>query len=456
MADRKLSGSAVRMLRRLAILVGFLCIAVALLADLTGLTSGQGLFSRNRLTFLLIGIGFVLAGLLARKFIAGYKSFAVFLLNVIIALLLIDMVSLAIIKIWSPDELDLEHRRRFAELQDAGHAERMAWGRYEPYLVWKADTSVYFLEEIGPDGFRRTPGSISGPDSYQILFFGGSTVWGTGVSDSCTIPAYLLQMLSEEFEQPVDMKNLGQLGYVSTQELLELLFRIRDGDVPDLVIFLDGMNDVTAAYQSGIAGTHQNYPDIQQRLEQRNTPPPEGVSESLISSLLKSTNTYTLITLLTRRMEIQLQPETEILNYLTFGHDADSLADEIVAHCLRNYRLVEGLGEQWGFETAFFWQPTVWTGDKVLTEEEERFRSGGGEIVAIGTDEAWEPLIQTSYQIVAGRSDTITSVHNLAGIFDGIPDQVYTDFAGVHLTPQGNEYVAAAVFSSLLQAGQTP
>src|SRR5262249_6342036 len=48
--------------------------------------------------------------------------------------------------------------------------------------------------------------------------------------------------------------NVGQSGYVSTQEVIELSLQIRNGNIPDVAIFYDGINDTDAAFQHGVAG----------------------------------------------------------------------------------------------------------------------------------------------------------------------------------------------------------
>src|SRR5208337_1716624 len=48
--------------------------------------------------------------------------------------------------------------------------------------------------------------------------------------------------------------NMGQDGYVSTQEVLLLAEQIRRGNIPNLVIFFDGYNDTFAAEYNNAAG----------------------------------------------------------------------------------------------------------------------------------------------------------------------------------------------------------
>jgi hypothetical protein len=68
-----------------------------------------------------------------------------------------------------------------------------------------------------------------------------------GAPDWGTIPAYLQEELEERFNGAVCVVNYGEDGFASTQEVILLLIELQRGNVPDAVIFYDGVNDVTAA-----------------------------------------------------------------------------------------------------------------------------------------------------------------------------------------------------------------
>ncbi len=71
----------------------------------------------------------------------------------------------------------------------------------------------------------------------DIWIFGGSTVWGTGVRDHETIPAYLEKLTK------LSTLNLGESGYTSSQEL-NLYIKNVILHKPKIVFFYDGFNDV--------------------------------------------------------------------------------------------------------------------------------------------------------------------------------------------------------------------
>ena len=106
-----------------------------------------------------------------------------------------------------------------------------------------------------PKVFGSPLKAIFAPDAKTIFMFGGSTLWGTGSPDRNTIPSELQALLGPEY----DIYNFGETGYVSTQELNYLLHRLSLGDIPDTVIFYDGVNDGYAgAYSPSIPRDPQN------------------------------------------------------------------------------------------------------------------------------------------------------------------------------------------------------
>src|SRR5208283_92338 len=131
---------------------------------------------------------------------------------------------------------------------------RMDWHPYTYWLV--APLSGRYLN-IGTNGLRATLRDESRKANCRrrarIFMLGGSTIFGEGVRDGYTIPSQLQKILDES-GYCAEVTNFGQEGYVSSQELLFLQEQLRNGNVPDLVIFYDGINDSESALLQGEAG----------------------------------------------------------------------------------------------------------------------------------------------------------------------------------------------------------
>jgi hypothetical protein len=214
------------------------------------------------------------------------------------------------------------------------------------------------LMNVGPDQRRVTTGASSDPEAYEVFCFGGSTMIGWGVPDSLTIPSILQKDLAARLNVPVRVVNFGQQAYVNTQELIELMLQLRAGRRPDLVIFYDGINDAFAAYQSGIAGVHENLPDISRRFV---VPGEREAGQPVWKVLAERSNLFGLLRQLLAR-EPGREAETPIVQYSTMGVDADSLASDVAGVYEGNCGIVLSLSEQYGYRAAFYWQPVLGVG----------------------------------------------------------------------------------------------
>ncbi len=119
---------------------------------------------------------------------------------------------------------------------------------YEPWLMFKvADyTSTYvnvkeFERKSIPSEFINS----SSPDTINIYFFGGSTMYGWNLSDAETIPSQLLDIYRKKYPngKSVRIHNYGIPYYYSKQELMLFSKMVFEGKRPDIVVFLDGLND---------------------------------------------------------------------------------------------------------------------------------------------------------------------------------------------------------------------
>jgi hypothetical protein len=448
MDSTELSDRTIRTIRWVAASFGFLLLLVALLVDLLGLSAGSG-FSGNQVAFAVAGFVFVIAGILGRRFPRLYKGTAVLFLNVIIVLILLEFMSLVIVKLVDNDRFSDRARK----LEEGGTDildRTVLTSTYVPWVIWRS-TPSYPGDPVtvGEDGYRLTPGASEAPDAYRVFTFGGSAMWGSGVADSCTIAAYLQRGLEELVDCPVSVSNMGQNAHTSTQEIIELMLQLRSGNVPDFVVFYDGFNDVWAAYESGIAGVHHSFDAISARIEGREDP---GGSSTLLQSLFRESNTWLLLTSLRDRGFLGTSDEPAVLRtYEMMGKDRDSLAGEVVSIYFQNCSLVEHLAQAYGFEFLIAWQPVIWCGDKHLTEHELGISNGTYDFYPAGRDSALIDLLEASYGFFDQSISDSLRYLSLAGIFDGVEETIYSDFSGVHVEPWANEMIAEELLVRLLE-----
>ena len=76
--------------------------------------------------------------------------------------------------------------------------------------------------------------------STNIFLFGGSTLFGYGVADHETIPAYFSELCDDQ----TNVYNMGAGFFYSTQERILFEELLKQGINIDIAIFLDGLNDL--------------------------------------------------------------------------------------------------------------------------------------------------------------------------------------------------------------------
>ena len=277
-------------------------------------------------------------------------------------------------------------------------------------------------------GLRYTPQfkTDSSPPALTIALLGGSTMWGTGSRDSGTIPSALARLIAADPDfPPARVVNMGETGYVSTQGLLALELELRKGNVPDVVILYDGVNDIFSAYQNGVAGLPQNEAH---RAAEFNLLKDGGRTRALgISDLWKRTLTAGVLDTL-RHLLAPTPPPPE---------PDPRLPAEILKLYKGNIEILEALSRQFGFAYLACWQPVVFS--KSDPSPYERRQSDLWHYV--------RPLFEETYRLV--EADPILRsnprFHNLAGILDGPP--AYLDFC--HVTEDANAVIAGAILGDL-------
>jgi len=313
-----------------------------------------------------------------------------------------------------------EYKREFEA------ARRLNWRSY-----------VYFRrapiegKEISVDsmGYRVTPQPTEpAVPVARVRLFGGSTMWGEPLRAAHTIPAEVARRL-----QPlagagarIDVTNAGEIGYVFTQEVLQLLLDLRAGIRPDLVVFYDGINDVAAAVQRGVAGEPQN--EFKRDAEFRLGRQLEAAgSESPLQRDVRTAGT--LARLLFARMAIVQWAQARNAGAPRVYVGADSLVASLVRVYEQNARLVEYLAAQYGFVPVYVWQPTLHVSEKQLNPYEQQLRT------AIESD-SFQVRVQQVHQRVPRLLDSV--MRNIApgrfvdasGSFKGDTQPVFVDRTG--------------------------
>jgi len=222
-------------------------------------------------------------------------------------------------------------------------------------------------------GHRVTPQpAIPAIPRARVYFLGGSTMWGTEQRDDHTIPAEAsrrLQALAGPGAR-IEVTNFGESGYVFTQDVLNLILQLRAGARPDVVVFYDGINDVFATVQAGVAGVPQNESkraaefDMGRALDR--TGFVRGPRRDLRAIALLTVAEFKQLALVDWLESMMPKPPAKPFI------PADSAARSTVKIYAEQARMVEALSQLYGFTAIYVWQPSFHGTQKQLTPYEER------------------------------------------------------------------------------------
>jgi lysophospholipase L1-like esterase len=231
--------------------------------------------------------------------------------------------------------------------------------RYEPWVQFRQPSVQGQFLNTDSQGRRATlaPAERKG-EPLRVYVFGGSTTFGYGVPDNHTIPSYMQRRLEERYPgRPFVVRNFGQPFYYSSQEQLTLLSLLKDGDIPDYAVFVDGGNDT-----SQLALRHDMprfTPALSRLWDLRNTRPPSTTSLSRLPMARLAEG-------ISRRLGMPdwSAPATDSNHFDPIKSDKHLSEDEIdhivkfiVTRYRSNMRVTAALCREFGARYLFVWQP---------------------------------------------------------------------------------------------------
>ncbi|MEO8198943.1 MAG: SGNH/GDSL hydrolase family protein [Gemmatimonadota bacterium] len=226
----------------------------------------------------------------------------------------------------------------------------------DPYRFHRlAPISTLFIH-VDSLGHRFTAWSAPRHDArLHVFLLGGSAMWGFTVRDSFTIPSLFAQALKQRGLNDVEVLNLAESGYNSTQEATTLLYEIAKGNTPDAAVFLDGYNDIATAFQWKQPGMVYDLQRTQQKVDLANA----GFWRQVAALSMQS------------RLIQRFSPGA-VVDDEGGGSTADKSAP-CPAVAEYYHRIAEenaAIGKGFGFEVFYFMQPMHYLTAKPLSKHE--------------------------------------------------------------------------------------
>jgi hypothetical protein len=303
---------------------------------------------------------------------------------------------------------------------------------WQPYVYWRSRPHSGSLVNVDEQGRRRTWSASPAGPSRKVFVLGGSSVWGVGARDDGTVPSHVARLLAQA-GVAAEVTNLGEIGWVGTQEVLALELELRRGNVPDLAVFVDGFNDAMVACRGCTAGVTMNEENRRHEFNLLSRPA-EMLRRGVAGLAARS--------VVARLAAAGAPAEPPRWGCLAPGGDwTPVLVDEAVAAYRANVRWARALAAEYGFEVRFYWQPAVWDRRSPTAFEADR-AADLGPLCPDVRRRIGDRLVRW------GEEPGGLAVASLASALDAAEGCVFLD--ACHVTERGNELIARRIVEDVL------
>ncbi len=299
----------------------------------------------------------------------------------------------------------------FQELQSLGT-------KYVSYVEWRRKAFKGKTITIsGPYRQRRTVGHTDATKP-SVYFFGGSTMWGTGADDAHTIPSQFAQLSGFRVE------NFGEVAYTSHQSLMLLIQVLQDGHRPNIVVFYDGVNEVTHKCRTELTPwSHAREHQISSALEER------GYGLQYVARPLVALAKYVSDALFTSAYRAG--------GWYNCNSDSTK-AQRIADNLIEDWAIARRLVESYSGKFIGVLQPVAFFSDTRLDHLE--------------LDNIQRKQYEAVYPLIKTKMTDQPGLYDFTDVLDN-PEYIYIDFC--HVSPNGNRYVAARILKSLNDSNAT-
>ena len=319
-------------------------------------------------------------------------------------------------------------------------------GPARPYFTVGLE-GIRYLNDWSDNGVRN----LLSQQHAQTFVCGGSSTCGDGVPDNSTVVARL-----NAIDEEKTYINFGIQAYDSIREVDKLVYLLRKGYRPGSVIFIDGLNEVTTFARSPYE-LHDS-PRAQGLILDRGQVPlvfGVPVKENRLLALAYSFPVSHLIyRFLNRDDDIDnvfirksanvhgLEDWLELMdfhyNWATLHKNRiDELADEIIHYYKENISFVRQLGETFGFDVYFIYQPIglLESSQEFLLQD---FYTSDYFAVYNGVDSRIREAISEGLLMMEDCSRAISE----AGVQGSYVD-------ATHYSPRGNDILASCILQTI-------
>ena len=279
-----------------------------------------------------------------------YSILAIGFLNAVLLLLLVNLVLYAVISVRKPPSPTQDYgSERIMQAYPGWRKEdvdlllRETWGddvgfEYDPFTGFRNKPFARKTKYVHIDsaGFRISKGQAAwppSPENFTVFVFGGSTTFGLGLPDDETIASYLQECGAVD-GKTIAVYNFGRTWYYSSQESILFQQLLKKGYIPQVAIFIDGLNEFNSW------GPDEPGNASQVRTFMAGGPTP-GPLDQL--PMVKAAHWLGSRTLPHRHMKLDYTDR--------------AVLESVVNRWLANKKITQAAAAVFGVRTVFVWQP---------------------------------------------------------------------------------------------------
>jgi hypothetical protein len=317
------------------------------------------------------------------------------------------------------------------------------WSRpavYEPFTQFKERPYEGKYVNVYEHGYRHTTNQGTwppNPENLNIFLFGGSTTFNYGVSDGETISSYLQQFLNEKSNKIVKIYNFGRAYYYSTQERVLFEKLIISGFIPDMAIFIDGLNEFY--YEVDEPAFTKRFKELL-----------DGKNLQTLPLLTKKLPLFRAVHSLKNRLVNIFEENTQSKKNKKstrgkYAYDDKIVISDIIARYVSNKKMIEVFSNAYGIKEVFVWQPVPMY--KYALKYHSFYRGGFGR----------HTYAKFGYpEMEAYMKKDLIKENFLwcAGIQEGISEPLYVDL--FHYSPQMSKRLARCIHNLMTETDLWP
>ena len=351
------------------------------------------------------------------------KKFIFYIILTAITFSFIEFGSWSTIKVYQLIKLPKKNTGNQAEIMNIIDGQSFeSFYEYKAFYGWSSKDIISKNINV-KNNLRKTKKNPKWNLKSKIWFFGGSTMWGAGVSDENTIPS-----LSSDLNHNFQSVNVGVGAYVSGQSLnrlIEINDEINEGDH---VVFLDGVND--AFHNCNVNGPNGHAKvDRMRRLISNEKNFFKGLYIKGLEKF-KMTNTFTVLNGIGKR--IGLQDMRIIDDFKHYSCDQNEYAFKVAESLVRHWKIAEIITKNKKASFTCILQPNPYTANFKVNQP---------------TREVWKQSTLAVYPKIKELAKSLDCFNDLTNVFK---EDYYFDYC-CHVTSEGNKILSKEIINILFK-----